>query len=84
MKAYTVATGNVNPLMKRSRQAVKYITKLEGFLGVHPAPPRGTLWLFDTENNAKIARNKMEDKGIVCGVNICEVEFDEKYIQPKH
>lgn len=73
-KGYTVATGNVNPLLKRSREAVKYIKTLEGFVGVHPTP-YGTLWIFDTKNNAKGARNLMEYNGIQCGTNICEVDY---------
>lgn len=72
IKVYTVATGNVNPLVKASREAVKFIKKLDGFVGVHPEPPHGTLWLFKTENQAKKARNKMEAHGIQTGNNICE------------
>ena len=79
MKAYTVAVGNINPLNRGSRRTVKFISKLKGLLGVHPCPPDGTLILFDTENNAKIARNEMNAVGILTGCNICEVEIDDKY-----
>ena len=79
-KLWTVATGVVNPLVKESRQAVKFISKLHGFVGVHPVDGY-TVWLFDTENNAKIARNKMRNKGIECGTNICDVYVDEKYLR---
>ena len=79
MKAYTVATGNVDPTNRKSRQAVKYVKNLKGLLGVHPLYPDGTIWLFDSENNAKIARNLMNEKGIQTGRNICEVEIDDKY-----
>ena len=75
-KGYTVATGNVNPFMKRSREEVKYIQTLEGFIGVHPTQ-YGTLWIFDSKNNAKGAKNLMEYKGIKTGNNIVEIEFDE-------
>ena len=81
MKVYTVAVGNVNPLSRRSRKAVKFISKLKGLVGVHPHYPDGTLILFDTENNAKIARNEMNAVGIVTGSNICEVEIDDKYAE---
>lgn len=74
-KGYTVATGNINWLIKGSREVPKYVSKLEGFLGVHPMPPQGTLWIFDTENNAKIARNKMRAMGIQCGDNITEITY---------
>lgn len=79
MKAYTVAVGNIDPKNKNSRKAVKYVATLHGFIGVHPNYPHGTLILFDTENNAKIARNLMNAKGIVTGRNICEVEIDDIY-----
>ena len=78
MKAWTVAVGNVNPFSSRSRAAVRYIKKLDGFVGVHPCPPRGTLVLFESENAAKRARNNMDMKGIRTGRNICEVEIPEK------
>lgn len=76
MKAYTVAVGNFNPLKKRSRKAVEFIKTLDGLIGVHPCYPRGTLILFDSENNAKIAKNLMESKGIQTGTYICECEVD--------
>lgn len=71
-EVWSVAVGNVNPFMKASRDAVKFISTLEGLVGVHPHYPDGTLILFETENQAKIARNKMQEKGIVCGHNICK------------
>lgn len=79
-KLWTVATGEVDPFKKASRDAVKFISTLHGFVGVHPLDGY-TIWLFDTENNAKIARNKMQGKGIVCGTNICDVYVDEKYLK---
>lgn len=68
---WTVATGNVDPLKKASRKAVELVKGLEGFVAVHSHYPHGTLWLFDSLNNAKGARNQMEAKGIQCGTNIC-------------
>ena len=74
---WSVATGNVNPLVKKSRKASEYITSLEGFVAVHPTPDyTGTHWFFDTENNAKGARNMMRAKGIHCGDNICRFKWD--------
>ena len=74
---WSVATGNVNPLMRKSREVAKYIGSLEGFKAVHPTPEnRGTLWLFDSENHAKAARNLMRSKGIQCGNNICRFKWD--------
>lgn len=79
MKAYTVAVGNINPLMRASRKAVKFIAKLDGLIGVHPHYPDGTLILFRTENDAKIGKNRMEAVGIHTGHNICECEIDDKF-----
>lgn len=74
MKAWSVAVGNINPLQKSSRNAVKYISKLKGFVGISPHYPHGTLCFFKTENDAKIARNMMDAKGIQTGNNICEMD----------
>ena len=87
VKLYTVAVGNApmpwhsRKVKKSAEQAIRFIAKLDGFVGVHPMPPRGTLCLFRTENDAKIARNKMNAEGIKTGNNICECFVDEKYIQ---
>lgn len=75
MKAYTVAVGNISK-NKQSLKALKYISTLDGFVGIHPHYPDGTLILFDNENNAKIGKNLMESKGIQTGYNICEVYYD--------
>ena len=69
---YSVATGRLNPLLKASRTAVEYMSNLQGFVGVYADPEHGYLiWLFDTENHAKVARNLAESHGIQCGTNIC-------------
>lgn len=75
MKAWSVAVGNINPLQKASRDAVKYIKKLKGFVGFYPHYPDGTLCFFKTENDAKRAKNMMEYEGIQTGYNICELEI---------
>ena len=69
---YSVATGNLNFFIKASRGAVKYMNGLEGFMGVHIALNNAdTLWMFDTLNHAKEARNLAQAQGIQCGTNIC-------------
>lgn len=79
MKAYTVAIGNFNPRMRASVAAIEFIKTLDWLIGVHPEYPRGTILLFHTKNQAKIARNLLELKGIQAGRNICEVEIDDIY-----
>lgn len=79
-KCWTVATGRTDIFRKASRDAVKYLVKQQGFVGVHIVPDGRQLFLYDSENHAKIARNMAESKGIVCGKNICECYVDEKYL----
>lgn len=81
-KCWTVATGRTDIFRKASRDAAKYMAEQRGFVGVHIVPD-GTgrqLFLYDSENHAKIARNMAESKGIVCGNNICECYVDERYL----
>ena len=58
-------------------KAIELIKEQEGLVGVTPMYPRGTLLLFDTENNAKGARNVLRFNGVKCGDNICKVFIDE-------
>ena len=81
VSVWTVATGVIKITQKSSRKAVEYISKLKGFVGVHPMLPNGTLWLFDTKENAHMGKAKMEDKGIHTGNNIMEVFVEKKYLQ---
>lgn len=90
VKLWTVAVGNAPspfslPSVKRKAKAALDLAKQqEGFVGVNPQPPRGTLLLFRTENNAKRARNVLRAAGVVCGTNICEVFVDKKYVQEEN
>ena len=47
-EAYTVAIANLNPLARGKEKKIQEeimnrIKKLDGFIGIHPVPPRGTL-----------------------------------------
>ena len=84
VEAWTVATGNIPAKMflpKKVKQALDLISEQEGLIGLHPVPQRGTLWLFRTENDAKIARNNMRAAGIETGCNIVKVYIDERYVK---
>ncbi len=88
VELWTVAVGNL-PLIpflhkKAVRDAVKLIKEQDGFVGVYPIYPRGTLLLFDSENNAKGARNILRFRGIGCGSNICKVYADIEYLEKKY
>jgi len=78
-KCWAIGTGNINPLIKRSRDAVKFTASLEGFVGISPMSPYGTVFLFESENTAKRAKNMMKAKGIITGKDIVECEIEDKY-----
>lgn len=77
IEVWTVAVGNL-PIFptKASRDLIKTAKSLDGFVGIYPMYPHGTLLLFDSENNAKGGRNILRFKGHKCGSNIatCYVE----------
>lgn len=84
VSCWTVAVGNFPfpPFMpKNTKKAIEYISRLDGFVGFHFCYPNGTLCLFESENDAKIARNLMKSKGIQTGKNICEVFVPKKDIE---
>lgn len=82
---YTVAIPNL-PIFpdRKVKKFLDYIQKMEGFVGIRPEYPHGTLLIFKTENNAKIARNKIRNyegyNGDI-GHNICEVYIDKNYVK---
>lgn len=85
---FTVGCGRIMPLRtdrKKTRkgmeEAIKYIKKLDGFVGVHPVDLWHTLLLFDTENNAKGARNLLKAKDIQCANYIVPILIETKYLR---
>ena len=87
--AWTVAIGNLpsifqalNPKIKRQvDEALAIIKAQDGFIGVFPQPPDGTLCLFRSKNEAIRAKNIMSINGIQTGNNICHVYIDKKYLK---
>lgn len=75
MKLYSVATGNIEPLNTASTEAVRFIKGLPGMVGVYPESERGMLWMFDSLGHAESAKEKMTEKGIVTGKNICKFKM---------
>lgn len=74
---YTVAIGEIDPFLvgrraKQQNDALNYIQNLEGFVGFHPVPGRGTLCLFREKNQAVRARNLIKAEGCPVGDNVCE------------
>lgn len=84
VKLWAFAVGNAPgpfaaPSTKRkAKAALDLIKEQEGFVGIDPQPPHGTMLLFRTENNAKRARNILRVAGVVCGKNIVEAFVDKK------
>lgn len=92
VKCYTVAVPNLAGMIegtftpkhiKETNKLIKYVKTLDGFVGVHPVPPDGTLLLFKTENDAKRARNLLihDLKINYVGDNICEVFVPAEYVK---
>lgn len=81
---WSVAVGRI-PIFKSKgcKQALKIIGEQEGLIGLLPVVGRGTICIFDTENNAKGARNIMRMYGIDCGDNICEVYVSKRILDGK-
>lgn len=73
MRLFSVATGNFNPLKEASRKALdKIATEDKEIVAVYPTYPGGTLLFYETENEAKRARNRLVAWGFPVGNNICE------------
>lgn len=64
MKVFIFAVGNFPKNPKKMYQALGYIKEQDGMLGIHPCYPDGNLLVWDTLNNAKIAKNNLEAVGI--------------------
>lgn len=78
MKGYTVTIANLPIFPNRKiKKFIEWVCKLDGYIGLHPHYPNGTLLIFRTENDAKRARNMIENYGVHTGTNICEVFFNE-------
>lgn len=88
IKCYTIAIGNA-PLVSCSdeiRQKMFHvwdmISSFDGFIGFHPHLPLGTLCLFRTLNDAKVAGNLMDAEGIAHGTYICDCFIKERFFPP--
>ena len=85
---FTFACGRIMPLItdrKKTRkgmeEALEYIKKLEGFIGVQPIDLWHTLLIFDTENNAKRGRNLLRAKDVQCANCIVPILVKTKYLE---
>lgn len=92
VKAYAIAVPNLAGMLpwtmsrkhiKDSQKLLNYAKKLDGFLGIHPVPPRGTLLVFRSLNEAKRARNLLANdlKINQIGDHITEIFIPKQYAQ---
>lgn len=79
---YSVATGPIIYPFETKEQSEEifdvFVRDCDGFTAIHLIKPSGILWLYDSLNNAKAARNIARSQGIVCGRNIARFKWDEK------
>lgn len=76
---YSVATCPISFVNKRTKEVYDFMSKQEGFISIYPAIGH-TLFLYDTESNAREAKIIASSKGIQCGVNICRFRSDGESI----
>lgn len=67
--------------MRATKKFLNYVKKLDGFLGVHPHPPKGTILIFKTKQEAIRAQNllKFDLELNAVGEHIVEVFIPEEY-----
>ena len=88
VKAYALGVPNIAGTVgiptprqiKDTKKLLDYVKNLDGFLGIHPTPPRGTALIFKTENDAKRAKNLLiHDIKINSIGNVVECFIPEEY-----
>ena len=81
VKAYAFAIGNFSiPFVTRDQlKVIEALKKMDGFFGVKPEFPKGTLLIFKSENHAKRAMNELEAMGVKTGGVVGECFIPEEY-----
>ena len=83
VKVWGFVIGNLPMRRKPLRELSRLFGTLPGFLGVNPVYPNGTVMLFETENDAKVARNMLLDQITPVGKEISECYVDKRYVRRK-
>ena len=67
--------------MRDTQKLLDYVKKLDGFMGVHPHPPDGTILIFKTEQEAIRAKNLLNFVLEVneIGKHVVEIYIPEEY-----
>ena len=77
-----LGTGAMRDEKKRIKAVAQKINSMDGLIGATLC--RGTILSFKSENDAKIARNRLMAIGVACGTNIVESEMDEADLPSKY
>ena len=67
---FAIGVGRMIPVVgkkKKMEDTLKYIKKMDGFVGVHPVDLWHNLLIFRTLNDAKRAKNDLSSKGVSMG-----------------
>ncbi len=60
------------------RKIINMLMEQDGFIGVYPIIGKATLCMYKTENDAKIARNQLNNEDCPTGKEIIEVYIKTK------
>lgn len=80
---FGLGTGRVIPMAGKQKiieEALEFIKKLDGFLGIHPLDVWHTILIFDTLNNAKMAKNQLKANNCPCG-EVIPLLVAKKYVE---
>lgn len=82
---FGLGSGRVAPIIgkrKEQKKAMDVISKQEGFLGIHPVDLWHTLLVYDTQNNALMAKNELKSLGVPVG-NVVPILIPKEYAERK-
>lgn len=80
---FGLGTGRIAPgKRKAQKKAMEIITKQEGFIGIHPVDLWHTVLIYDTQNNAVMAKNELKCLGVPVG-NVVPVLVPKVYAERK-
>lgn len=74
---YSVSTSFIKPGTPEADSLLNFARGQGGLESVH-VEKDGIIWLYDSLNNAKIARNIIEAAGFRCGKNICRFRIEDR------
>lgn len=85
IEAWGIGTGNLpgpfapKEVKESAEEAIEFIRNRPGFIGVHLCYPFGTLCIFRTKKDARVAKQAMELRGIVTGNEVVRIFIPKEY-----